>query len=502
MLPMNLGDIAWRDDPARELIVDFRDPTSPVSWSAGRFHDAVQGVARGLRARGLAPGDRVAILSDNRPEFLAAYLGIMRAGLVAVPINFRLARDTIDFILSDAGVRTAFADAERLPLCPRGLAPIGFDEPGRGGFEGFLDAGDFPAPAPASGQVAKILYTSGSTGRPKGVPLAHDGQRWALGTCVQPGVAERTVIAAPAYHKNGLFFSMVALANGWPFASLPRFAARPYLEAVARYRCTLLTGIPTMFALLARERDLLGRLDLRSVTTVTIGSAPLTDGLVHRVLEIFPNATVTNGYGTTEAGPVVFGPHPAGLPRPPLALGYPHPDVAWRLVGGADPDQGVLELRTPALMPGYLNLPEVTAARMCDGWYHTGDVMRRDGDGFFYFVGRADDMFVCGGENVYPGEVEQLLERCPGVAQAAVVPVEDEIKGAIPVAFVVPAPGAVIAPEEVKAFALAHGPAFSHPRVVEIRSELPVAGTHKIDRSALLQAAQAAVVASGRRSPT
>ncbi|HEY0302906.1 MAG TPA: AMP-binding protein, partial [Rhizomicrobium sp.] len=177
------------------------------------------------------------------------------------------------------------------------------------------------------------------------------------------------------------------------------------LEAAAEHRCTLLSGIPTMFALMARERDLLARLDLTSVKDIVIGSAPLTQALIDRVKAIFPMAAIRNSYGTTETGPAMFGPHPQGLARPPLALGYPYPDVEWRLVGGASPDEGMLETRTPATLAAYLNLPGVSAERLRDGWYATGDVLRRDAEGFFHFIGRGDDMFVCGGENVYPGEV-------------------------------------------------------------------------------------------------
>ena len=156
--------------------------------------------------------------------------------------------------------------------------------------------------------------------------------------------------------------------------------------------------------------------------------------------QVFPNARVTNGYGTTETGPIVFGAHPDGKPRPKLSLGYPVPQIEWKLVGGASEDEGVLAPQPPAddRLP---QPPEATAKRLTDGWYDTGDVMRRDADGFFFFVGRADDMFVCGGENVYPGEVEKLLERHPAVLQVRVVPVADEIKDQLPVAFVVARPG-------------------------------------------------------------
>jgi long-chain acyl-CoA synthetase len=206
------------------------------------------------------------------------------------------------------------------------------------------------------------------------------------------------------------------------------------------------------------------------------------------VRALFPRALVNNGYGTTETGPVAFGAHPRGVPRPDIALGYPAEGVDLRLVDGANTvaDEGVLHLRTPALMPGYLNLPAKTAEVMtADGYYVTGDVMRRDADGFYHFVGRADDMFVCGGENIYPGEVEAMLERHPDIRQACVVPVPDEVKGAKPVAFVVPVAGAAPSPQSVREWALAHGPAYQHPRHVELVAELPLAGTGKIDRAAL-----------------
>jgi long-chain acyl-CoA synthetase len=213
---------------------------------------------------------------------------------------------------------------------------------------------------------------------------------------------------------------------------------------------------------------------------------------------LFPNADVENGYGTTEAGPAVFGPHPRGLPRPALSVGYPLHDIGCALVDGPSADQGVLALKTRALMQGYLNLTAATAARMRDGWYLTGDIMRRDADGFYYFVGRADDMFICGGENIYPGEVEKLLERHPDVAQAIVVAASDDIKGQIPVAFVVPRPGANPTVEEIKRYALAEGPAYAHPRFVQFLSSLPVSGTHKIDRTALTAEAERIVTAAGR----
>jgi acyl-CoA synthetase (AMP-forming)/AMP-acid ligase II len=210
---------------------------------------------------------------------------------------------------------------------------------------------------------------------------------------------------------------------------------------------------------------------------------------LHRTL---PQAKVTNAYGTTEAGPVVFGPHPKGLPQPELSVGYPHPKVQLRLVDGTNRNavQGVLEMKSPALMLGYHNRPELRSVFTEDGLYVTGDVFRRDENGFHYFVGRTDDMFVSGGENIYPSDVERMLERDPDVAQACVVPIDDEIKGQKPVAFIVPKPGHAPTEDGIKRFALANAPAYQHPRFVWFVDKLPLASTNKLDRSALRRLAE------------
>ena len=251
----------------------------------------------------------------------------------------------------------------------------------------------------------------------------------------------------------------------------------------------MLTSVPTMLALALRETDLLERLDLSSVEVVMTGSAPSTDALMDQIARVFPNAVINNTYGTTESSPIAFGPHPDGLPKPKLSLGHASPHAELRLVDGPDENQGVLLVRNKAIMPGYLQQPEETAKRVQDGWYDTVDVMRRDENGFYFFVGRADDMFVCGGENIYPGEVEKMLEGHPAVMQAAVVPVPDEIKGELPVAFVVPRGGTTPTADEIKQYALENAPPYQHPRQVTFVEELPLAGTNKVDRKVLIERA-------------
>jgi len=279
--------------------------------------------------------------------------------------------------------------------------------------------------------------------------------------------------------------------NGASLVLQPAFDVVAYTDALARWGVSFVLAIPTMFARVVKElerRDVPP--DLSAIKRIQLGSAPLTLALIERVRAAIPSATVVNGYGTTEAGPAVFGVHPDGLPTPPLSVGYALPAAEVKLVGGPSADEGVLWMRNPAVTTGYLNLPQKNAEVLQDGWYISGDVFRRDEQGFFYFVGRADDMFVCAGENIYPGEVEKLLEQHPQVQTAAVVPLPDEDRSAVPVAFVVRIADAALTVDELKRFAIERGPAYQHPRRVEFRTDLPWAGTNKIDRAALLARAR------------
>jgi len=479
----NLGDLVPRGrDLDKVAIVDLSG-AAPREFSFARIDAMANGVARALAARGLARGERVAILSLNRAEYLAAYYGIMRAGLVAVPVNFKFPRATIDFILRDSAARLVFCDAPRRADCPADIPAVSFDD----GFTAFLMPGAFAAVVPRADEAAMFLYTSGSTGQPKGVVLSHAGQIWVVETRLEGDLAQhRYLIAAPLYHMNALALAKLACAAHATIVLLPQFAARDYIDAIARYRCTWLTAVPPMVAMMLREGDLLAHTDLSSVAHLRMGSAPVSASLMAAIRRALPQARITNAYGTTEAGPVVFGPHPRGLPQPEMSVGYPHPGVALRLVAGADANatEGVLEMKCPAVMLGYHNRPDLHPIT-ADGFYVTGDVFRRDADGFHYFVGRSDDMFVSGGENIFPGDVERMLERHPDVAQACVVPIEDEIKGQKPVAFIVPRQGRAPTEDDIKRFALANAPAYQHPRFVWFLDRLPLASTNKLDRAAL-----------------
>ena len=466
-------------------IIDLSNPETPREITYAELDASCDAVAAGLTARGLTRGDRVGILALNRTEYIAALYGTMRAGAIPVPLNIKLPAEALAFIAKDANLSLLFVDAAHRKVAPD-VPTVDFDAT----YANFLKPGPFATIEPAPEDICLQPYTSGSTGRPKGVLLTHAGQAWqidALVTARRMTPDDRILVAAPLYHKNALVWTKVGMAAGASLVLLARFDQRLYVESIGRYRVTRLSGVPTMFHLILND-PALAKTDKSSVRFIGVGSAPASPALFEALHRAFPNAAATNGYGVTEAGPVMFANHPEGKPRPATSIGYPLAGCEIRLDPG--PDEGVLLTRNPGVMAAYHNLPEETARRLKDGWFDTSDVCRRDADGFYYFVGRTDDMFVCGGENVYPGDVEGTLERHPDVLQAAVLPVDHELKGQVPVAFVVARAGSGLSEQAVKEWALAHGPAYQHPRRVFLVAELPLAGTNKIDRAALRARAQ------------
>ena len=493
----NLGGITSRwANSGRIAYIDATGPdvTSATTVTFDAFDDLCGRVAGGLEARGLEPGNRVGILAANSVDYGACYLGIPRAAMVTVPLNTRQPAATLTWIAADADLQLVIHDEAHRDQLPEGVPAI---ELGSDDWHVLISA-ESVAPEPIErDEVAVQMYTSGSTGRPKGVLLSHRGQLFSIDQYLN-GVLpmdpdERLMVSAPMYHKNAGMQLKMALSLGGTVILLRRFDAEDYLRAIEAHGATAVSGVPTMFALMFARPDLLSSLNRSSVRRASIGSAPMTQALFDQAKELFPQAGVTNGYGTTEVV-AVFGGHPDQLPRPDIAVGYPLAAVETKLVDAnfdqavADDrghSQGELWVRSPGLMVGYHQLEDVTAEKVTNGWYHTGDVMESDANGWHFFVGRVDDMFTCGGENVYPGDVEQLLERHELVHQASVVPVADGLKGELPVAFVVLTPEAAPTEAELRQWMIDNGPAYQHPRAVWFIDELPLAGTAKIDRAVL-----------------
>jgi len=488
----NLGDVfAAHAGSDRIAVVDLYDPSDPREYSYREFSGNCDAVANGLLVAGLEPGDRVGILALNRVEFLEVLFGAMRAGCVPVMINVKLPDETVEYIIDDAEMKIVFADADQAGRVPGDVRTVVFGD-GDDSFDGFKIPSDEPFPSffPGRGDIAEQPYTSGSTGRPKGVLLDHIGQVWMIGKIVESRDIREddcSVISAPLYHKNALLAVKSALSAGGRIVLFSRFDAKEYIRAIERYRLTMLTGVPTMYALILQEEDLLESTDLSSVRNCSMGSAPASDNLLDTLAARFPDAKLNLNYGITEGGPILFAwTHPEGLPRPRTSVGFPLDGVEIKLVDGPDENQGVLHVKSPGVMKGYHNLPEATDKVLTeDGWMDTGDILRRDEIGWYYFVDRADDMFVCAGENIYPGDVEAMLERHEDVMQAVVVPAPNTLKAHVPFAWIVKREGASLDEQAMKEYALKNGPVYAHPRRVFFVDALPLSGTNKIDRRAL-----------------
>ncbi|MEQ9642130.1 MAG: class I adenylate-forming enzyme family protein [Alphaproteobacteria bacterium] len=485
MLPEsgNFGDLfANRRDSGATAIVDLTG-AQPREVSYAELNAGCDAVARGLRRAGLEPGDRVAVMSANSVAFVEAFFGAARAGCIPLQVNIKLPDATLATVVERGDAKLAFVDAKRRDKVPAGTPAIVLDGDG---YTDFADPGPFESHRPDPSEIAFQPYTSGTTGVPKGIMMSHGGVLSGIAAMHPPqrplDPTTRIIIAHPLYHKNAMLAAKSVFLQGGALVMFERFEVEGYLRAIQDHKVTNLQTVPTMMALIMQRRDLLDRLDLTSLRFILIGSAPLSEKLQAQVTEAFPWCMVRNGYGFTEAGVAIFGNHPDGKPPPPLSIGYVLPDCEVKLVGGPNPNQGVLYVKNPRLMAGYHKLPDVTAERLTsDGFANTGDVVRRDAEGFYYFVGRDDDMFVVGGYNLYPATVEETLLQHPAVHQAAVVAVDDEIKGTLPHAFVVPKRGQTITEDEIKQFALNEAPAYQHPRRVYVVDELPLAGTNKID---------------------
>lgn len=491
---MKLRTLADAFDPAAfpESRIAIYGPLGRAQTTYRELSELVAVAAAQIEQTGLVHGCPIGLVGPNSVGQLAALLAIIRSGRTAVPLNYRLPLHQLAQIGEAAGLGAVFKEDNSAVF--EGIPNLPFPRPR-------LAPLPFPPNMAEPRDTALLLFTSGSTGTPKGVRLSHASQAASLETfsSLRTGLRQMsTIIAAPMYHMNALTFLSLSLWSGSSFVLMSRFEALEFATAVAAERVNVISGVPGMIMALHALPEVRS-LDLSTVRSVNLGSAPLTPNVLDAAKSLFPNARITNGYGTTEIGPGVFGPHPQGKPRPGLSVGYPASNVKVRLVDGRDENEGVLEVSGPTLMEGYHSGADFAAARLKDGWYRTGDIMRRDESGFFYFVGREDDMFVCNGENIYPAEVEQVIQAMDGVAHAVVVPVDDTRRGQIPVAFVVPAVGAALDEDQVRRHALENAAAHLHPRHVFIVDSLPLTPVGKVDHRRLVN--EATVSLASRKNP-
>jgi long-chain acyl-CoA synthetase len=499
----NLGSFFHQAAAARPDSVALVDLSgaAPRHITYAELEDEICRCVAVLRAAGVVRGGRFALALGNSATYLVGFLAAMRLGAIPVPLNHKLGRDAIAFMLRDSGATGILADPiEAATSCAAaeaaGLSPRLAAHATRAGWQDFaalLAAATPDAHVETMGfdEQAFQPYTAGSTGLPKGISLTHGGMLWGIEQSerwwpVPP--TERGIVAAPMFHKNamrGVIKPM--LRGGASVVILPRFEAASFLRAVSEHRVTGAGGVPAMYAEIARHAELIRGLDFSALKLLSMGSSAVPVELLERMAALFPGVAVKESYGLTEGGGVLRAPLD-GRKVPRGSVGVVPPETEVKLLGpdGAErQDEGELWVRCPYVLKEYVNRPELTAQRIRDGWLCTGDLFRKDAAGFFYFLGRSDDMFVCGGENVYPKEVENLLLGHPQVDDAVVVPLAHATKGMAPAAAVLARKGAAPDPAAIQDFCAANGPTHTIPRAVLIVDELPLTSAGKPDRQAV-----------------
>lgn len=487
-----------RVDPNRRaMIADHRE------FSYGELDERARRFAGLVSATGVKPGETVALATGNDWRFVESLLGTLMAGAVALLVNVKLGRETLAYIAGHSDTRLIVADAslgDRIDAMVDGSGSVRATLTIGEGVDG-IDYDGALASATAIGEarpadpdgLALLMYTSGSTGRPKGCMLSHSNTWWQARSSARCMLMDRSdvgLVMGPLYHANALWAILYPmLFVGGSFVVLRQFEPRRVLEAIDRYGITYTSGTPSMYSLLLADAEI-DRFDVSSIQLLQCGSAPVPEELMTRIKSRF-QCEVVETYGLTEAGANVLTPRwgikklgSTGLPVPDVELKITAPDQPETNLGPGD--VGELWSRSPANAIGYLHDPDRTKERFWpDGWMRTGDLMRRDEQGYCFFCGRTDDMISVGGENVYPKEVETVVLTHPAVADVAVVPAAHAVKGSAPVAFVVLKPGRRATEDEIRQHFLDHGPAYAHPRRVFFTDSLPMSSTNKLDRASL-----------------
>jgi long-chain acyl-CoA synthetase len=471
----------------------------------GELEDRVARCAGALQALDIEPGDRVALLLGNVPEFVVALHGALHRGAVAAPLNVMLTPEELGFILADGGASAVVADPalapavlavrDRLPslrhVLVTGTGPV---PRGAASFEERVAAADPTSIADTGADdLAVLAYTAGTTAEPKGAMLSHGNLLANLDQISEvPALREAesdvVLLVLPLFHIYGLNAGLgVTLKEGATAVLMERFDPVASLEAVERHGVTVLLGAPPMFPAwleAAAGRDV----DLSTVRLAVSGAAPLPG----TVLEAFRDRlgiTIWEGYGLTETSPAVTT-NAMGEEAKPNSIGRPLPGVEIRIVDEAgddveDGDPGEIVIRGPNVFLGYWNRPEETDAAFRDGWLRTGDVAFRDEDGYLSIVDRSKDLVIVSGFNVYPKEVEEAVATHPAVAECAVVGVPDERTGEAIRALVVLKEGAAATEEDILEHCRDRLARFKLPREIKLVASLPHHVTGKVLRRRL-----------------
>jgi long-chain acyl-CoA synthetase len=479
-----------------------RDPSKPALICGERVLtyaqlvdriDRVCALAAGL---GLAAGDRAAIIARNCLEYIEIVDGLAEAGIAVATINPNQTPAELAYILDDCGARVAFVSAQVEPLvraanCPalERIIVIGPE------YDALLRQAHPGAPPPiVEWSAFSIPYTSGTTGKPRGVVLPHRS-RALTGFCMASeygcyGPDDRFLAVTPLFHGAGFSFAHASVFFGGTCEIMHGFDAELCLRRISQGSFTGTFLVPTMFhAIFALELALLSRYRAHALRALMSNAAPLAQRTKEMIVDYFGDGLLHELYGSTEGG-IVCSLRPRDQLRKQQCVGHPFTMNQVKLLdddGGLTRAGEVGELfsNSPCLFLGYWNNPEATAASMRDGWFSAGDLAWRDEDGCYYIVDRKKDMYISGGVNVYPREVEELLFRLPGVREAAVVGVPDDYWGEAGKAFLVLEPDTALSPDDVLAACKQHLAGYKVPRHVAFVAALPRNAAGKVLKTEL-----------------
>ena len=450
------------------------------------------GLAAALSERGVQKGDRVAVLAGNHPDYAALMFACARAGFVIVPLNWRLTAHELAYQISDSGPSLVIADGEWVDTARDAIGIGGGSTPIRL-LSDPTPATSFPDAAVHDDDPLMIVYTSGTTGKPKGAVLSHANCFWtnlAIDRVMDVTTFDVVLQVLPQFHVGG--WNVQPLLAFWKGATVvlePSFDPERALRLIEEKRVTTMMGVPATYLFMAQHPNFAGA-DVSSLRAAVVGGAPMPESLIRTWHD--RGVTLIQGYGLTEAAPNVLGLPAGDLHRRIGYAGkpYPHVDVALQAEDGAiidGPGTGELLVRGPSVFTGYWENPEATAEAMRGGWLHTGDVAERDHEGFYRIRDRVKDMYISGGENVYPAEVESTIHEIPGVIEAAVLGVHDERWGETGLAVVAVGPESDLTADAIIDYCRERLARFKVPGDVVFVDSLPRSGMGKVLKRELAQ---------------